>query len=848
MCNITSNPSHYNVYWTRDLNGIKRTSYYGGNITFSPVLKFMSRVTFEESGQYICHAQNENGVGKSNPVNVTVFGGVPKVTIPTLQYSKGYYEHMTLECLIVSTPNHTDIYWQHMYNGTLRNITSFSHYDKYMATLTKPSLDIRRITKYDAGQYTCFAVNILGTGKSEPTTLTVLGGEILFETNLTDQTKVYGSEVTFWCSVEYEIRYGFRVTWNKYTADDSYIVSPKYYENGKVTLRNYSRHIPEKDGFILEYHFLTIKSLSFNDSARYRCFGTNEFSTEGVRSINLRIIGDIPLVHVEPGPYNVVYGGNITLQCNITSAPIHFNVYWKKESHGIISTWYYREVQSESFSILYLQRVSQDDTGLYICYVENVLGIGQSKAVNVTVYGEPRYMPPIVNIESNRYIVTYGSSLTMTCSVHTSEQNPVTDIYWKYNNNGVITKISEDTEGVTGSSIKVPSLTISNITTSEFGIFTCFATNDIGTGHSRPIHVTIIGDVPIVYVKDTRYSIKYGENVTIFCNITSNPPIKNVYWEREFNGTKKVINSWTAGVQGVSFDAPSLTIVKTTTSDNGSYRCIASNDVGTGYSEATNLEVIGELPYISITTDLPQVKYGEKVHILCAVNAIPPATKIYWEVEFNGIKKVIDNGTSGTEGITVANPSLILIHATDSDAGLYKCFAVNEFGMGYSSAIELNVIGGLPEVDVPSITHLTGIGYTITLTCSIKNGFPAISRVYWERYIHGSITRLSSASIGIMGVTIDNPSLIIPLAMESMTGEYTCLAVNSVGTGRSFPAKLTVKAGVTPDTKSEDNEDYNDQKRKKYRTTTNDSRSMHGTSPKNTAKYGNGSKKVISSC
>lgn len=66
VCNISSNPSHYHVYWTRDLNGVKRTSYYGGNITFSPALKFMSRVTFQESGEYICHAQNENGVGKRN--------------------------------------------------------------------------------------------------------------------------------------------------------------------------------------------------------------------------------------------------------------------------------------------------------------------------------------------------------------------------------------------------------------------------------------------------------------------------------------------------------------------------------------------------------------------------------------------------------------------------------------------------------------------------------------------------------------------------------------------------------------------------------------------------------------
>lgn len=88
------------------------------------------------------------------------------------------------------------------------------------------------------------------------------------------------------------------------------------------------------------------------------------------------------------------------------------------------------------------------------------------------------------------------------------------------------------------------------------------------------------------------------------------------------------------------------------------------------------------------------MKYGEKVHISCVVNAIPPATEIYWEKELNGIKNVINTGTTGTEGITVANPALILIHATDSDAGLYKCFAVNEFGMGYSSAIKLNVIGG----------------------------------------------------------------------------------------------------------------------------------------------------------
>lgn len=59
--------------------------------------------------------------------------------------------------------------------------------------------------------------------------------------------------------------------------------------------------------------------------------------------------------------------------------------------------------------------------------------------------------------------------------------------------------------------------------------------------------------------------------------------------------------------------------------------------------------------------------------------------------------------------------------------------------------------------------------------------------------MHGSTTIISSTSIGVKGVTVDNPSLIIPSTMESMSGEYTCFAVNYVGTGSSLPAQLTGK-------------------------------------------------------
>lgn len=85
---------------------------------------------------------------------------------------------MPLECTVVSTPNQTDVYWQHISNSTIRNITSSSPNVLYGATITEPTLTIRRVTTEDSGQYICVAVNIVGTGKSQPTILTVLGGMI----------------------------------------------------------------------------------------------------------------------------------------------------------------------------------------------------------------------------------------------------------------------------------------------------------------------------------------------------------------------------------------------------------------------------------------------------------------------------------------------------------------------------------------------------------------------------------------------------------------------------------------------------------------------------------------------
>lgn len=107
---------------------------------------------------------------------------IPNVTIKHNAYNTTYGYNVTLDCLIDSFPNHTHVYWRHIYDGTVSNITSDSP-GVYGSTVTDPSLTLLQVTSWDSGHYICFAVNIVGTGESEPIILAVLGGMSLNYSN-----------------------------------------------------------------------------------------------------------------------------------------------------------------------------------------------------------------------------------------------------------------------------------------------------------------------------------------------------------------------------------------------------------------------------------------------------------------------------------------------------------------------------------------------------------------------------------------------------------------------------------------------------------------------------------------
>lgn len=101
-------------------------------------------------------------------------------------------------------------------------------------------------------------------------------------------------------------------------------------------------------------------------------------------------------------------------------------------------------------------------------------------------------------------------------------------------------------------------------------------------------------DLPQVVVSLPQYNVDIGSTVTLGCTVTANPTHTVVYWQRIGNnnvGTNVDMNN--NKYSGSTVNSPSLTINNAALSDEGSYRCYATNSIGTGQSQNTFLDVVG---------------------------------------------------------------------------------------------------------------------------------------------------------------------------------------------------------------------------------------------------------------
>ena len=101
-----------------------------------------------------------------------------------------------------------------------------------------------------------------------------------------------------------------------------------------------------------------------------------------------------------------------------------------------------------------------------------------------------------------------------------------------------------------------------------------------------------------------------------------------------------------------------------------------------------------------------------------------------------------------------------------------------------------------PRLSVNGITVTASIGETIVLSCAVDAN-PVISDLYWTRANRGVAIDTVKNPQKYSGGSTDSPRLTIFGADSSDTGQYTCVAVNAVGTTTSDVVFVSVTGRVS---------------------------------------------------
>ncbi|XP_052103319.1 hemicentin-1-like [Mytilus californianus] len=783
VCTISADPNATSVRWYKVINGVLTSlsinaMKYNTPTVSSPNL-IINTAAQSDDGYYVCTATNIVGTGTSSQTYLTVTGNLPIVTVILPNYNTNIGATVTLGCTVVATPAATNVYWQRIVNNLQQSINTTSSNSRYSgSTVLNPSLVITNAQSLDEGNYICYATNIIGTGHSQHTYLNVIGNIPIVTTQESVYSVDIGGSINLVCTVQANPPHTV-VTWQKI-------------KNGGTTTVTISGRF---SGATVNSPTLTISNVTLGDESYYVCFATNSVGNGQSPQCYLDVLGSIPTVIIGSDYYRVNYEQTATIECNVVATPTETSISWQKIQNTIPSTVLISgryQGGSVSSPNLVITDVDNTDEAFYICFATNSLGTGQSSQTYLDVQGDA----PSVQILSNYYSVEIAMSVTLQCTV---TANPAhTNVTWNKTVNGQQTNIGSNSR-YTGGSTVTPSLTISDAVDSDKGFYICTAVNVVGEGQSSQTYLDVIGGILTVTVPQVSYSVNYGQSVQLICTVTGTPAVQNVYWQKITNGVQSYINSTTNAnkYSGSTIGTPSLTILNADSDDVGSYTCYASNSVGTGQSQQTQLSVVGNVPSVNVGQRY-KIEIGNSINLTCIIFSTPSASSVQWNRIINNVPFAINVPTNPTKysGATITTPSLTIYNCDTGDEGYYTCQATNAVGTGTSTQTFLNVQGTLPVVTIAQSQYYATVGSSVTMGCTVSAN-PVYTLVSWQKVLNGVAANINlSQTSKYSGSVITSPSLTIINVVTADQGYYTCSAQNSVGTGTSSQTYLGILGSV----------------------------------------------------
>ncbi|XP_039352056.1 roundabout homolog 4 isoform X2 [Mauremys reevesii] len=276
--------------------------------------------------------------------------------------------------------------------------------------------------------------------------------------------------------------------------------------------------------------------------------------------------------------------------------------------------------------------------------------------------------PPYIIDHPTDLVVRWDQPATLNCRVAGS---PAPTIEWY--RNGEYVETSKDNVYSQRTLLPDGSLFFLRLNQqkgqSDEGVYTCVATNHLGTASSKNASLYIAALREDFRLQPSDLLVTVGEQVLLECVPPRGHPEPTISWKKD-----GVPISQTAGHYEVS--SGKLLMVHAQRSDAGLYVCMASNQAGQRESKAALVSVL-EKPTFTRRPSDTVAKFGSTVQLGCGVEG-DPLPKVWWHKEHGELPW-------GRHEVDEEN-TLRIHYVTTLDSGRYICTAQNQVGTASAKA------------------------------------------------------------------------------------------------------------------------------------------------------------------
>ncbi|XP_061289826.1 hemicentin-2 isoform X2 [Bos javanicus] len=476
---------------------------------------------------------------------------------------------------------------------------------------------------------------------------------------------------------------------------------------------------------------LSLESLGEASGGLYSCVASSPAGEAVLHySVEVQVAPQL-LVAEGLGQVTTLVGQSLYLPCYASGSPVP-TIQWLQNGHpaeelpGV-------QVTSEG-TTLHIDHVELGHAGLFACQATNEAGTAAAE-VELSVHE----LPSVVIVGGENITAPFLQPVTLRCA-GTGVPTPSLR-WWK---DGVALAASGG------------SLQIEKVDLKDEGTYACVATNLAGESRKEVMLRVLVP--PNIEPGLVNKAVLENASVTLECLASGVPP-PDISW---FKG-RQPISAWDRVM--VSTDGRVLLIEQAQLSDAGSYRCVASNVVGSTelqYSLRVNVP-----PRITLPPSLPgPVLLHSPVRLTCDAAGVP-SPMLMWLKDGNPVS------TAGTAGLQVfpGGRVLMLASARVSDSGSYSCVAVSAVGEDRRDVVlrvhtPPSILGEEQNVSVVA-------NESVALECRSHAVPPPV--LSWRKD-----GRPLEPRPGIY-LSADKALLEVDRAEVGDTGRYTCEALNQVG-------------------------------------------------------------------